>query len=87
LFCASASLLPRKSVSVPPRAPAPPRIEGTHKGRHLDLDAARALVAAGAPVRAAARQLGASEATLRRALWRAAEGASETLPEEPSGEA
>jgi DNA invertase Pin-like site-specific DNA recombinase len=51
-----------------------PRAERRHadqKGVRLDLDAARALMAAGASRRAAARQLGASEATLRRALARA----------------
>jgi putative DNA-invertase from lambdoid prophage Rac len=51
-----------------------PRAERRHadqRGARLDLDAARALIAAGASRRAAARQLGASEATLRRALARA----------------
>jgi DNA invertase Pin-like site-specific DNA recombinase len=50
-----------------------PRAERRHadqKGLRLDVDAARALIAAGASRRAAARQLGASEATLRRALAR-----------------
>jgi lambda repressor-like predicted transcriptional regulator len=40
-------------------------------GERLDVDAARALIAAGASRRAAARQIGTSEATLRRALARA----------------
>jgi len=51
-----------------------PRAERRHsdqKGSRLDLDTARILVAGGTSVRAAARQLGASEATLRRALARA----------------
>jgi DNA invertase Pin-like site-specific DNA recombinase len=50
-----------------------PRAERRHldqKGARLDVDAARALIAAGASCRAAARQLGASEATVRRALHR-----------------
>ncbi|MGO9838663.1 MAG: recombinase family protein, partial [Polyangiaceae bacterium] len=48
-----------------------PRAERRHadqKGARLDVDAARALIAAGATTRSAARQIGASEATLRRAL-------------------
>jgi DNA invertase Pin-like site-specific DNA recombinase len=51
-----------------------PRAERRHadqKGERLDVDAARALIAAGASCRTAARQLGVSEATLRRALARA----------------
>jgi DNA invertase Pin-like site-specific DNA recombinase len=51
-----------------------PRAERRHadqKGSRLDLDTARILVAGGRSVRSAARQLGASEATLRRALARA----------------
>jgi len=48
-----------------------------HKGPRLDLDGARALIATGASLRAASRQLGVAEATLRRAMARAA---SESLP-------
>jgi len=51
-----------------------PRAERRHadqKGIRLDLDAARALIAGGASRREAARRLGFSEATLRRALARA----------------
>ncbi|MGO9835182.1 MAG: recombinase family protein [Polyangiaceae bacterium] len=51
-----------------------PRAERRHrdqKGQRLDVDAAREMIATGASTRAAARRLGASEATLRRALARA----------------
>ena len=41
-----------------------------HKGKRPDLNALRALIASGASVQATARQLGASEATLRRSLAR-----------------
>jgi DNA invertase Pin-like site-specific DNA recombinase len=52
------------------RVPADRRLPGTHKGKRLDVDRARELIAEGASVRAAARELEASEATLRRALAR-----------------
>jgi DNA invertase Pin-like site-specific DNA recombinase len=51
-----------------------PRAERRHadqKGTRLDVDVAREMIAAGASRREAARRLGASEATLRRALARA----------------
>jgi DNA invertase Pin-like site-specific DNA recombinase len=51
-----------------------PRAERRHadqRGARLDVDAAREMIAAGASRREAARRLGASEATLRRALLRA----------------
>lgn len=51
-----------------------PRAERRHsdqKGSRLDLDAARTLIASGTSIPASARQVGASEATLRRALVRA----------------
>ncbi len=51
------------------RPPAERRHAG-HKGARLDVDRARDLIAEGASVRSAARTLGASEATLRRALRR-----------------
>jgi DNA invertase Pin-like site-specific DNA recombinase len=58
------------------RVPADRRLPDKHKGKRLDLDRAATLIAGGASVRAAARQLEASEATLRRALARV--GASKT---------
>jgi DNA invertase Pin-like site-specific DNA recombinase len=58
------------------RVPADRRLPDKHKGKRLDLERATALIAGGASVRAAARQLEASEATLRRALART--GASKT---------
>jgi putative DNA-invertase from lambdoid prophage Rac len=58
-----------------------PRAERRHadqRGPRLDVDVARAILATGVSCREAARQIGASEATLRRALARAP--ASETSP-------
>ncbi len=59
------------------RVPAEKRVPGLHKGVRLDVDRARALLAAGKSQRAAAKELGVGEGTLRRALARAS--ASETL--------
>jgi DNA invertase Pin-like site-specific DNA recombinase len=56
-----------------------PRAERRHadqKGPRLDLDAARALIAAGESIRSTASRVGVPESTLRRALAR---GAPETL--------
>jgi DNA invertase Pin-like site-specific DNA recombinase len=62
-----------------------PRAERRHadqRGARLDVDAARSLIAEGATVRAAARALGAPEATLRRALRRAVPEGSPPIWEE-----
>jgi DNA invertase Pin-like site-specific DNA recombinase len=65
-----------------------PRAERRHadqQGPRLDLEAAERLISGGTSVRGAARELGTSEATLRRALARA--GASKTPPAARLGEA
>lgn len=64
------------------RVPADRRLPGTHKGKRLDIDRALALIAGGASVRSVAKQLEASEATLRRALTRASKTSSETPRDE-----
>lgn len=53
------------------RVPAERRIPDKHKGRRLDLEGALVLIDRGASIRQAARAVGASEATLRRAIRRA----------------
>lgn len=63
------------------RVPADRRLPGTHKGKPLDVDQALALIAGGASIRSAAKQLGASEATLRRRV-RASQTVEKTAPDE-----